>query len=156
MLSPRILIVGGGIAGLAFATALRRRGLNGELAEREPQWKPVGAGIAVQPNAMRVLHELGVGSTVDRAGSRVHRWLFRDWQGELLCDIPLKPLWGEVGPFVGIERTKLHDALLRCALPQDRSKRAAFLLCELVHTQSQLGGDKAAGASSSESAQGRL
>ena len=134
MLSPRILIVGGGIAGLAFATALRRRGLNGELAERDPQWKPVGAGIAVQPNAMRVLHELGVGPTVDRAGSRVHRWLFRDWLGELVCDIPLKPLWGEVGPFVGIEHTKLHDALLRCALPQDRSKRAAFLLCELVHT----------------------
>ena len=40
--------------------------------------------------------------------------------------------------------------------PQRRTKRAAFLLCELVHTQSQLGGDKAAGASSSESAQGRL
>jgi len=112
MLSPRILIVGGGIAGLAFATALRRRGFNAELAEREPQWKPAGGGIAVQPNAMCVLHELGVGSTVEGAGARVHRWLFRDWQGELLCDIALKPLWGEVGPFVGIERTKLHDALL--------------------------------------------
>jgi len=34
MLSPRILIVGGRIAGLALATALRRRALNGELAER--------------------------------------------------------------------------------------------------------------------------
>src|SRR5215831_19173145 len=144
MLRPCILIVGGGITGLALATALRRRGFNAELAEREPQWKRAGGGIAVQPNAMCVLHELGIGSTVDRAGSRVHRWLFRDWQGELLCDIALKPLWGEVGPFVGIERTKLHDTLLRCALPQDRSKRAAFLLCELVHTQPQLGGDKAA------------
>ena len=66
MLSPRILIVGGGIAGLALATALRRRGLNAELVERETQWKPAGGGIAVQPNAMRVLHELGIGATVDR------------------------------------------------------------------------------------------
>ena len=34
MLSPRILIVVGGIAGLALATALRRRGLNGEQKGR--------------------------------------------------------------------------------------------------------------------------
>ena len=48
-------------------------------------------GIAVQPNAMCVLHELGIGSTVDRAGAGVRRWLFCDRHGELLCDIALKP-----------------------------------------------------------------
>ena len=49
MLSPRILIVGGGIAGLALAMALRRRGLNAELVERETQWKPAGGGIPCSP-----------------------------------------------------------------------------------------------------------
>ena len=116
MQSRRILIVGGGIAGLALATALCRRALDAELVEREPRWTPVGGGIAVQPNAMRVLHELGIGSIVDRAGARVHHWLFRNQHGELLCDIALKSLWGEVGPFIGIARTKLHDALLAAAL----------------------------------------
>ena len=41
----RILIVGGGIAGLSVATALHRRGLTPELVERSTTWPAVGAGI---------------------------------------------------------------------------------------------------------------
>ncbi len=42
----RILIVGGGIAGLSLAIALRRHGAAAELVERSPAWPAVGAGIA--------------------------------------------------------------------------------------------------------------
>lgn len=115
MQSLRILIVGGGIAGLTLATALRRRGLGAELVERAARWNPIGAGIAVQPNAMRVLRELGLGSAVEHAGTRVRRWLFCDRAGQVLCDIALDPLWGDVSPFVGIARAKLHEALLSWA-----------------------------------------
>jgi 2-polyprenyl-6-methoxyphenol hydroxylase-like FAD-dependent oxidoreductase len=54
----RILIVGGGIAGLTLATALQRRGFAPELVERRPTWDAIaiGAGIGVQPNGMRVMH----------------------------------------------------------------------------------------------------
>ena len=69
----RILIVGGGIAGLTAAIALRQRGFSPDLIERSPAWRAVGAGIAVQPNAMRVLMRLGVGAAVERAGAPV-RW----------------------------------------------------------------------------------
>jgi len=34
----RILIVGGGIAGLALATALHQHGCTAELIERSPSW----------------------------------------------------------------------------------------------------------------------
>lgn len=112
MVNPqRILIVGGGIAGLSLLAALRRHGIDAELIERNPRWEPVGGGIAVQPNAMRVLDKLGVGEAVRRAGAVIHRWQFRDHDGDLLCEIALEPLWGEVGAFVGIERSKLHEAL---------------------------------------------
>jgi len=107
----RILIVGGGIAGLTLATALHQLGLDAVLIERNPRWDPVGGGIAVQPNAMRVLQQLGIASDVKQAGAVIRRWLYRDQAGSVLCDIALEPLWGEVGPFIGIERTKLHDAL---------------------------------------------
>src|SRR5207244_2919449 len=60
------LIVGGGIAGLTLATALHRRGLDAVVIERNTHWDPVGGGIAVQPNAMRVLQPLGIGSEYDR------------------------------------------------------------------------------------------
>jgi 2-polyprenyl-6-methoxyphenol hydroxylase-like FAD-dependent oxidoreductase len=108
----RILSAGCGIAGLTVARALHQRGFDADLIERNTNWDVVGAGIAVQPNGMRVLHQLGIGAEVQRAGATVHRWLFRDQDGEVLCDIDLEPLWGEVGPFIGIERAKLQNALL--------------------------------------------
>jgi 2-polyprenyl-6-methoxyphenol hydroxylase-like FAD-dependent oxidoreductase len=49
---------------------------------------------------------------VEQAGATVRRWLFRDQQGEVLCDIDLEAPWGAVGPFIGVERARLQDALL--------------------------------------------
>src|SRR5437867_4497900 len=106
-----ILIVGGGIGGLTLAAALHRCGLDATVVERNAHWDPIGGGIAVQPNAMRVLQRLGIAADVKQAGAVIRRWLFRDQVGNVLCDIALEPLWGDVGPFIGIERTKLHDAL---------------------------------------------
>ena len=106
-----ILIVGGGIAGLTLATALSQRGLRAELVERETSWQAIGAGIAVQPNAMRVLRRLGLGDAVERAGAVIRRWRFCDARGDQLCETDLEALWGGVGPFVGIERRALHQAL---------------------------------------------
>lgn len=107
----RILIAGAGIAGLGLSAALRQCGIDAEIVERNTRWEPVGGGIAVQPNAMRVLHRLGIGDMIERGGAVVHRWEFLDEQGDMLCDVDLKTLWGQVGPFIGIERTRLHEAL---------------------------------------------
>jgi len=111
----RILIVGGGIAGLTLATALHQHGFTAELIERSPSWHAVGAGIAVQPNGMRILRALGMGAAVEHAGAVIRHWDFCDQQGELLSETDLEALWGDVGPFIGIERAKLHQALLAAA-----------------------------------------
>jgi 2-polyprenyl-6-methoxyphenol hydroxylase-like FAD-dependent oxidoreductase len=111
----RILIVGGGIAGLTLATALHQRGIRAELVERSPVWHAVGAGIAVQPNAMRILHALGMDTAVEHAGAVIRHWDFCDQQGELLSETDLEALWGAVGSFIGIERAKLHQVLLAAA-----------------------------------------
>jgi hypothetical protein len=65
----RILVVGGGLAGLVLAIGLGRRGLECDVVEREPTWAPVGAGIGLLPNAMRCLDHLGVGDAVRAATS---------------------------------------------------------------------------------------
>jgi heterodisulfide reductase subunit A-like polyferredoxin len=49
----RILIVGGGIAGLTLATALHRQGFTAELVERSPTWQTIGAGIMLHGNGVR-------------------------------------------------------------------------------------------------------
>lgn len=110
----RILIVGGGIAGLTVASALHQRGFNPKLVERSPTWDhiAIGAGIAMQPNGMRIMRALGMGTAIEEAGCIIHRWGFYDRQAEMLCETDLEALWGDVGPFVGIERTKLHEVLV--------------------------------------------
>jgi FAD-dependent urate hydroxylase len=108
----RTLIVGGGIAGLTLASALSQRGFKTDLVERNPFWQAVGAGIAVQPNGMRVLDALGMGEAVRKAGTAIRHWAFCDPQGEVLCEINVEGLWGDVGPFIGIERVQLHQVLV--------------------------------------------
>ena len=108
----RILIVGGGIAGLTLAAALHQQGFIVELVERNPTWHAAGAGFLVQANGMRVLHALGLGAAIEQAGAVVRRWDFCDEQGEVLCTTDLKALWSDAGPCVGIERTKLQQVLL--------------------------------------------
>src|SRR6516165_4698641 len=108
----RILIVGGGIAGLSVAAALRRQGMTPELVERSTVWPAVGAGINLPANGVRVLRELGIGEAVDRTAAVIHRWGFFDQQGELLCETDLGELWREVGPCLGITRVRLQEALL--------------------------------------------
>ena len=110
--AERILIVGGGIGGLSMAAALHTCDFAPELIEHRHAWRATGGGIAMQPNGMRVLRTLGVGTAVERAGTVIRFWDFCDDQGEVLSETDLVALWGEVGPFVGIARRELQRALL--------------------------------------------
>ncbi|HEY7022400.1 MAG TPA: FAD-dependent monooxygenase [Ktedonobacterales bacterium] len=108
----RMLIVGGGIAGLALATALQRQGCAVELVERSHTWPAVGAGIALYANGGRVLRALGLGEAIEQASARFSRWGFFDQRGERLCETNLDDLWGAVGPCMGITRVRLQEILL--------------------------------------------
>ena len=86
----RILIVGGGIAGLTAATALHRQGFKPELIERSAAWPAIGAGIHLPANGVRVLRALGLDEAVDKGATEVRRWSFHDQQRELLCETDLR------------------------------------------------------------------
>ncbi|KAH1032254.1 hypothetical protein J1N35_044428 [Gossypium stocksii] len=55
-----IVIVGGGICGLATALALRRKGIKSMVLERSETLRAAGVGIIMQPNGWRALDQLGV------------------------------------------------------------------------------------------------
>ncbi|WP_225827942.1 FAD-dependent monooxygenase [Streptomyces naphthomycinicus] len=60
----RVIVIGGGIGGLAAAAALHRRGRDVTVLERAPSLDPVGAAISLAPNALRALDVLGIGDEI--------------------------------------------------------------------------------------------
>ncbi len=72
----KIAIIGAGIAGLTTAAALRLHGLEAQVYERRPEWKPEGAGLLVPCNAMQVFNRLGIGQAVVDSGNRIDFWCF--------------------------------------------------------------------------------
>ena len=57
----KVLIIGGGIGGLAAALALARKGIRIELLEQAEQIGEIGAGIQLAANAFAAMDALGVG-----------------------------------------------------------------------------------------------
>jgi 2-polyprenyl-6-methoxyphenol hydroxylase-like FAD-dependent oxidoreductase len=111
----RIAIIGGGIGGLTAALALRQLGFEPQVFEQAPELLEVGAAIIMWPNAMRVLHRLGLSEQIRHDGGVLAeaRWLNLD--GRLLnhFTLPKTDL-----PAIVLHRARLQEELLR-ALPHD-------------------------------------
>lgn len=110
----RILIVGGGIGGLTTAAAMRQAGFDAHVYEQASILSEVGAGVAISPNAVRVLHRLGLADVLRDVGVVSLSLDSRDWQsGALLGRVPLADVamtrWG--APFYHLHRADLHNAL---------------------------------------------
>lgn len=109
---PRVLIAGAGIGGLATAVALRRRGVEVEVAEAADHVRTVGAGITIQPNARAVLSSLGIELDPDDV-LPIGEVAMLDARGRTLMGGAFSNPEGPPG--VNIRRADLHRALLRAA-----------------------------------------
>jgi 3-hydroxybenzoate 6-monooxygenase len=74
----RMLIAGGGIAGLASALALARQGISCTVLEQSETFSEIGAGIQLGPNALRALTTLGLRTEVETFAFWPRSILMRD------------------------------------------------------------------------------
>ena len=111
-----VIIVGGGIAGLAAAIALRLRGVTALVLEQAPELREIGAGLLLAPNACAVLERLGaLPSLLSGRSVPVQQWELLDWKGRSLSALTI-PKAGELS--ISTRRCDLQWSLLQC-LPGD-------------------------------------
>jgi 2-polyprenyl-6-methoxyphenol hydroxylase-like FAD-dependent oxidoreductase len=110
-----VVIVGGGIAGLSAALALREAGIEATVYDRvdDVAAAQIGAGLGLAMNATRVLRRIGILDRLVETSARGETFEFRRWDGKLLSawTIPRDELQ------LGVIRRDLHDALVS-ALPE--------------------------------------
>ena len=118
-----VLIVGGGIGGLATALALHAAGIRSTVFEQVQEPRELGVGINTLPHAIKELAALGLLPALDRAGIRTRELVYANRFGQVV--------WRELRgldagldtPQFSIHRGKLHTLLLEAV--QDRLGPAA-------------------------------
>jgi len=112
----KVLIAGGGIAGLAFALALERRGIGCRVFEAAREMRELGVGITLLPHAMRELAELDLEARLREVALENRESLFFNSFGQLVYREPRGRFAGYEHPELGIHRCKLHRILYDAAL----------------------------------------
>lgn len=132
----RVLIAGGGIAGLTLAAALHRVGIEAVVLERAAELSGVGAGITVQSNAVRALRAFGLDDAVIAAGHPVRRAeLFND-RGARLGSLPIGAVTDALGaPMLALSRARLQQALAS-AVPAGAIRTGAQVVGVVQHERS--------------------
>src|SRR5262245_26279929 len=92
-----ILIVGGGIGGLAAAVALRQIGINTRVFERAPQIREVGAGLSLWSNAVQALRSMGLEAVLLHLASPIENVVTRTDRGENLGQSDVGALGRKLG-----------------------------------------------------------
>lgn len=111
----KILIVGGGIGGLAAALSCAKAGHQVVVLERRPEFTELGAGIQLAPNAFHALDCLGVGGDVLKLAVQIDRLRLMDGVTDkeitrLEINDDYRNKFGH--PYAVVHRTDLYQPLL--------------------------------------------
>ena len=89
----RVLVIGGGIGGMATSIALEQAGLDPYVLEQAPELTEIGSGIGMHANAMRVLTQLGAAEHVRRSGVRIDTGEWRRMDDGRRCSRSTTRAW---------------------------------------------------------------
>ncbi|WP_085035497.1 FAD-dependent monooxygenase [Ensifer aridi] len=110
----KVLVLGGGIAGMAASIALRDRGIAVDLCERDPQWKVYGAGITITGPTLRAMGRLGILDEVLEEGYAADGIDICSAQGKHLFTVDTtNEALGGIPSAGGILRPVLHNIMQR-------------------------------------------
>ena len=110
-----VIIVGGGIGGMAAALALSRLGISVTLLEQSAEIGEIGAGIQLGPNAFAALDALGVGENARQRAVFTDRLVMMDAvDGSEVATFPVGDAFRQRfgNPYAVIHRADIHTSIL--------------------------------------------
>ena len=106
------LVIGGGFSGMAAAIQMRRAGIEVDLVEIDPNWRPEGAGITVSSPSLRAFETIGVYDEIAARGYVSDNVELRAPAGRKIGEIPTPRSSGSNVPGqAGILRPELSRIL---------------------------------------------
>ncbi len=114
----KILIIGGGVAGLTLAGLLQRRGFAPKLVERTPEYGKAGYVIVIWPSGSRVLKGLGIYERLLEEGCQFTSYYVSNYKGEMIKTYTIDPVIEKYGPIISIYRPELIDTLVKAVDPE--------------------------------------
>jgi 2-polyprenyl-6-methoxyphenol hydroxylase-like FAD-dependent oxidoreductase len=113
----KVLVIGGGIAGMCSAIQLRKIGVEVDLVEIDPEWRVYGAGITISGPTLRAFKEIGVLDEIIAQGWCADGCTIALADGTVLGEIPTPRIAGDDVPGAGaIMRPLLARILSKATL----------------------------------------
>jgi 2-polyprenyl-6-methoxyphenol hydroxylase-like FAD-dependent oxidoreductase len=118
----KIIVVGGGIGGLAAAVALSQQGVHVTVLEQAAELGEIGAGVQLGPNAFAALDALGVGEKARKRAVFTERLIMMDAvDGSEVGSFPVGQAFRDrfQNPYAVIHRADIHATILEGAQGSD-------------------------------------
>jgi 2-polyprenyl-6-methoxyphenol hydroxylase-like FAD-dependent oxidoreductase len=126
----KVLVIGGGIGGLATALSLHAVGIECEVFEQARGIRELGVGINTLPHAIKELADLGLLDALDRVAIRTAELIYTNRFGQEIWREPRGLAAGYMYPQLSIHRGKLQGLLYAAA--------RARIGADCIHTAHQL------------------
>ena len=107
----KVLVIGGGIAGMSAAILLSRAGASVDLVETDSDWRVYGAGITITGPTLRALRTVGVLDAVLAEGAAWTGGSVFNRQGDFLAPLSTTPVEPGIPATGGVMRPVLHAVL---------------------------------------------
>lgn len=107
----KVIIIGGGLAGLTLAALLSRHDVDTRIIERASQYQDSGYGIGLYSPGSRIFEDLGLYDQFLDRGQEISKYSVADQNGRSIASVSMSAVPDHILPFVMVRRSDLVDML---------------------------------------------
>ncbi|MFC6463522.1 FAD-dependent oxidoreductase [Marinilactibacillus sp. GCM10026970] len=115
----KVIIIGGGIAGMAMSLFLKKANIESVVYEQAPAFGKVGGHFVIHPSGLHVLEQLGLGDAIKKNSHQIKDFKVTDKEGNALFDEIEVDTEEEMPSLINITRYHLIDILYQKVLEEN-------------------------------------